>query len=117
MTERTEETVIGVFLRMYRERCHMKQSTLAFELGVTQSYLSRLECGSRTISKKLIPRFILYFHIPQEYFIPAIYDTTWREANTSILEQDEKEVTRKAELLISLCPTAINFIDRSNINV
>ena len=40
-------------IRLYREQLRLSQARLAQALGVTQAYVSQLECGTRRVSKQL----------------------------------------------------------------
>lgn len=43
-------------IRAYREQLRLSQAQLARALGVTQAYVSQLECGARPVSKELAAR-------------------------------------------------------------
>jgi transcriptional regulator with XRE-family HTH domain len=55
--------IVGVFLRMYRERTGTKEETLARDLQMSPSALSLLENGKRDPSIHQLKNISEYFHL------------------------------------------------------
>lgn len=66
-----EATPLGKRLSQYRKNKGLTMMQLAAELGVTESYISFLESGVRSPSRKLIKKIVAYFY-PQGN--PALQD-------------------------------------------
>lgn len=55
-------------MRVYREQLKLSQAQLAYALGVSQAYVSQLECGARPVSKTLAARLA---SLPKVHHLPA----------------------------------------------
>lgn len=71
----TDAAGLGARLRALRARMNMKQDTAAAELGVSQAYISRLECGAVKPAPGLAERIERLLETPQ--FRPHF--DRWRE--------------------------------------
>ena len=60
----------GMVVRIYRENLNMSQQQLADKAGVAKaSYISDIENGRRSVSKKLIKKFAEIFGVSPEIFL------------------------------------------------
>ena len=61
-SKQTEPTPLGRKMTLYRKKKGLTMQQLAAEVGVTESYISFLESGERTPSRKLIKKLIGFFY-------------------------------------------------------
>lgn len=59
---------IGQVIKTQRMKRRLSQADLANELGLSQGYLSQIECGSKKPSMELCADFSYFFGIPQGVF-------------------------------------------------
>lgn len=61
---------IGIKIRQLREAKNLPQKELAFELDVSQSYLSKVETGSiKSLSFAFMTEVCTYFRVNIQYFL------------------------------------------------
>jgi transcriptional regulator with XRE-family HTH domain len=54
---------IGATIKLFRKEHEFSQKTLAYQLGITQTYLSLLETNKKNASPKLIKKICKLLHI------------------------------------------------------
>lgn len=73
--------------RLRKEKTGLNQNEYAQEIGITQSYLSQLECGEKKPSVALMESIAKYHNTP----LPAIF---WFAVEESDVDKNKIEVYR-----------------------
>ena len=75
---------IGQKLKELRKQKSLKQGLVAKEMGISQTYLSLLEKGTRNPSTVLLERFAAFYKMP----LPVLYWLTMTEDSVALDKKD-----------------------------
>ena len=106
--------IIGLKIKNLREQQKISQEDLAFNLEISQSYLSKIENGFiEKIDFILIQKIILFFQIDLQYFLKEKNNDSTKE-NTSYenilvrIKKNQEQINKLVELQNNLIFQLIN---------
>ncbi|QQQ29783.1 helix-turn-helix domain-containing protein [Chryseobacterium indoltheticum] len=106
--------IIGLKVKNLREQQKISQEDLAFNLEISQSYLSKIENGFiEKIDFILIQKIILFFQIDLQYFLKEKNNDSIKE-NTSYenilvrIKKNQEQINKLVELQNNLIFQLIN---------
>jgi len=93
---------IGRRIKTCRKNAGLTQVDLAEKLGVTDKYISQIECGTSEVSLKRIFKLAELLEIKPEYLISDINPGSGDYLKSEISEQLNKLTSKKTEFFIEL---------------
>lgn len=67
--------VIGPNVRRYREKTGLTQNQLAEHIGVTPSFISKVECGKKAVKLKTLYEIAAVLHVGMDALVYEAHDS------------------------------------------